>query len=131
MSAWIPEDLGKQLVQQMLDGLEADNRKWDILQGRDPDNLPTTLVEQPYTSEWLDGRAGFATRWEAMISEGLRQGWLEVLSNGEEAAEYGITTGASRWVEAPNPDYDPTKPNPYVLPREGSITIPIVRTERG
>lgn len=122
---FIPESFARTFLEQMLEGHRAMSRRLAILNGIDPDNPPTVYVEQPRDQTWLDDRDDFARRWKYVIDQGLENGWLERVSCFECGGELKVTEETTDWVEQSNPDYDPTKPNPYRRLDGDSITIPV------
>lgn len=126
MSDYSMTDLAEAFRRQVLANLEAENRRWDALSGVDPDNRPTRFVEQPRDPAWIKRRDDFAARWNAIIEEGLDHDYLDAL-RGDEAPEYVLNKDSTEWVEEPNPDYDPKKPNPNAIP-EGTTSITFPRS---
>lgn len=99
-----------------------------LLYGVDPDNRPTRYIEQPRDPAWLKARERFTNQWNSLTEYGRRRGFLEREHCYECGGELKPTEDTTEWVEEPNPDYDPDKPNPYKLPEGGTITIPKARS---
>lgn len=126
---WLPPDLFKELRESVVASFEQQIRRSYILTGVDPDNRPTIAERRPLPTEYLDRRAEFAIRWEALVAEGEREGYLGHADCYECGGELMVTADTTEVVSVPNPDYDPDKPNPYLLPESGIITIPKASTQ--
>jgi hypothetical protein len=116
-----PTDWNAELLRTWNEHTKRSIRLSYIMQGIDPENLPTIQVKQPLPAEFLAARAEFAERWEAIIQEGEDKGFLDMGPDGDR----WVDDETSKWVSVPNPDYNPDKPNPYILPAEArSVRIP-------
>ena len=109
----IPGDWLKGVHERMLRGVEDSLRLSDIRQGIDPDNRPTIAVRVPRPAEFLAKRTEFEARWEALVAEGLEEGYLDHAGCYECSGPLLITADTYTVESQPNPDFDPDKPNPY------------------
>lgn len=115
-----PDDWAEQIYRGMLDSFrsaqEAQLLRYYTGTGQDPENLPTTLVQRPLDPEYLAARKKFKRRWKRLIKRGMDLGYLKHEHCYECHGVLKVTTDTTEWVEVPNPDYDPDRPNPYATP---------------
>lgn len=122
--AFVPDRWMDGLREAMAESTRKQIRMSYIRQGIDPDNGPTIMVERPLPAEFLAARADFEQRWDALHEEAAANGYVyrdDCGCGGGHAVSHDTT----EWVEMPNPDFDPDKPNPYKRDWEDGDTVTI------
>lgn len=115
--SFFPADIARKVLERVLEDQHQAIRTREILAGIDPDNRPTIGEKRSLSAEFLANRSDFALRWDALLAEGEREGYLIHDHCYECAGELRVANETTEVVSVPNPSYDPAKPNPYVNAR--------------
>lgn len=91
---------------------------------------PPSASAFPAPPSFSRKREEFAARWEALVAEGLEEGYLEHDHCYNCGGELAVTTDTYTVESRPNPDFDPGKPNPYAQDTTEGDTVSVTMPAR-